>query len=777
MSVSIDEHPADEHEGADESARSVLASWLDDHAAGRCERADMEESFLSVCRKDPEASWDALALLDQYQRLGRVDAEIARDLKSRIAQLAVGAPKQSAPKPREARIEPTSGAGSSTRWRKAPAEQDAESIRTDESIHTDDIDVQPTAMRAAAPAHPPPEQDRVQDERLDDEESDVDDEADDEAADPVVMPAESIRRPPSAFADKAPALKRTPLPRNETRPVRSEPRIAPNVDARPRRSARQSAPPAAAAGKRVLRDRYELLAVLARGNTSTVYKALDRHRANLSESARYVAIKVLDADYDSRPETLAQLEREFHNAQSLSHPNIASVFDLDRDGSTYFIVMELLEGDLLTNILRRLDGRPMPRNNALGLIGSIGAALAHAHRRDIVHGDLKPRNVMVTSMGEVRVLEFGFAHARSLQGELDASHEGVSIGTPAYASAERVHGFEPDPSDDVYSLACIAYELLSGRHPYGGRSALLARAHGKRAQRISGLSQRQWHALQRALAWERAERKIDVVDLLGALGTADAPKEPVPPELLSLPDDVGARRRRMLGLVAMVVCAIALVTYFVTRIPPPLQHADLSIVVPKAPTSTDQSPPAMNTTSEEVVSPAESTAAAPKEAVPQPPSDRRPSAADRQAPAPARSEPRAEATTVAPSAAASARPETSAPPTPSSTIQFTKDTFVVTEGEPAVSLDVTRTGSARSAISFRWMVRSNSAEAGSDFAAIGAGLEQIPAGSRSATILIPLIGDSVVENTELFLVELEMVDESVALGELGHAAVIIVDDD
>jgi serine/threonine protein kinase len=777
MSVSIDEHPADEHEGADESARSVLASWLDDHAAGRCERADMEESFLSVCRKDPEASWDALALLDQYQRLGRVDAQIARDLKSQIAQLAVGAPKQSESQPRKARVEPTPATSGGTRWRKPPAERESKPIHTDESSHTDDIDVQPTAMRAAAPARPLPEQDRVQDEHLDEEEPDADDEEDDEAADPVVMPADSIRRQPSAFAGKAYESKRAPQPRNDTRPARHEPRVAAGVDARPRRSAPQGAAAAPAAGKRVLRDRYELLAVLARGNTSTVYKALDRHRANLSESARYVAIKVLDADYDSRPETLAQLEREFHSAQSLSHPNIASVFDLDRDGSTYFIVMELLEGDLLTNILRRLDGRPMPRENALGLIGSIGAALAHAHRRDIVHGDLKPRNVMITSMGEVRVLEFGFTHARSLQGELDASHEGVAIGTPAYASAERVHGFEPDASDDIYSLACIAYELLSGRHPYGGRSALLARAHGKRPQRISGLNHRQWHALQRALAWERAERKIDVVDLLGALGAADAPKEPVPPELLSLPDDVAARRRRMLGLVAAVVCAIALVTYFVTRIPPPLQSADLSIVVPSAPSSTDQSPPPMNTEGEEVVSPAQSTASASADSAPSRPNDGGSSRADRQARPPARTEPATGTSVVAPAAAGSARSEPSAPPAPSSTIQFTKDTFVVTEGEPAVSLDVTRTGSARSAISFRWVVRSNSAEAGSDFAAIGPGLEQIPAGSRSATILIPLIGDSVVENTELFLVELEAIDEGVALGELGHAAVIIVDDD
>jgi len=109
-----------------------------------------------------------------------------------------------------------------------------------------------------------------------------------------------------------------------------------------------------------------------------------------------VAVKVLKLDYQNSPAALAALEREFHQAQSLSHPNIVSVFDLDRDGDTYFIVMELLQGELLADVMARLRG-PMQRQHALALISSVGAALAHAHRRDIVHADLKPRNIMITS--------------------------------------------------------------------------------------------------------------------------------------------------------------------------------------------------------------------------------------------------------------------------------------------------------------------------------------------------------------------------------------------
>jgi serine/threonine protein kinase len=352
-------------------------------------------------------------------------------------------------------------------------------------------------------------------------------------------------------------------------------------------------------------------------------------------------------------------------------------------------------------------------------------------------------------------------------GEIDGAHDGVAIGTPAYASSERVHGFEPDPSDDVYSLACIAYELLSGRHPYGGRSALLARAHGKKPQRVPGLTHRQWHALQRALAWDRPDRKIDVADLLVALGATEVKSEAVPPELLSIPDDTGGRRRRMFGMIAAFAIAVALVFYFVTRIPPPLQSID----------ATDALPPAAQTDAEVITS--------------EPVAPARPTTGQgsTQSAPPANSAPTEEVTAPAiagassPAAIAPARASTpgAASSNPlaarSGSIQFEKDTFVVTESDGSVSLQVRRTGSTRGVLSFRWTLRSNSAEAGADYAGIGPGLEQIPSGVSSANVTIPLVSDAIVENTELFLVELEVLDEGVSIGELGHAAVIIVDDD
>src|SRR5690606_24476346 len=146
----------------------------------------------------------------------------------------------------------------------------------------------------------------------------------------------------------------------------------------------------------VLRGRYELLAVLGRSGDGIVYQAVDRHRAHLASEARQVAIKVLAGNYARAPESLARLEREFHQAQSLSHPNVVRIFDLDRDGDTYFIVMELLQGELLSELKTRLRGQPMQQQHALAIISAVGAALAHAHRRGIVHGDLRPDNIMLT---------------------------------------------------------------------------------------------------------------------------------------------------------------------------------------------------------------------------------------------------------------------------------------------------------------------------------------------------------------------------------------------
>ena len=704
MSVSIDKEAAD----GSEDARGALATWLDDYTAGRCNRADMQASFLEICRGNPEAPWDALALLDQYQRRGRVDVALARSLKSDIAQLVFGVANQTeaaSPEPAESLEAKASQAPADTtgsRWRKLAAQRDDEAAE-----HEPRFD--PTQFRREA--------------------------------DPLTRP---------------PAMQ--PAPRSAEREITA---------------------------RSILRDRYELQTMLGRGGAGTVYKAMDRHRGHLHDAAQCVAVKVLKLNYQQHPDALAELEREFHQAQSLSHPNIVSMFDLDRDGDTYFLVMELLQGELLADVLRRLEHQPMRRDRALAIVGSIGAALAHAHRRGVVHGDLKPRNVMITASGELKVLDFGFARGRPLEPWVgDAASDGFAAPqTPAYASAERVNGQELLPSEDVYSLACIAYELLSGVHPFGGRSAPLARAHGREPQRIANLSHKQWNGLRKALKWSRAERQIDVMELIGALGCAEVPQQVSRPEELTVADSIDASPvRRGLAIAAGILLAVAVAVGIVLserKLPQATSTAAEQPAASVPSESSLQPPPVENAAAEEsivepepqptetvvdsVATPAEPIAKVESE---NPPAGKAKPAAPKSAPAAAGSA-GTPAATVVNNGAGRGRQQ----------IQFDKDTYVATESDGSVTLTVRRTGSTSDEALFRWSLQSNSAEAGNDYAAIGPNVERIPAGSRTAVLTIPLVSDAIAENTELFLVELSTVDGGPELGELARAAVILVDDD
>lgn len=815
MSLSIDKDLGEQGE----NARAVLASWLDDYISGRCDRADMQAQFLSVCRSNPDAPWDALALLDQYQRRGRIDVALARSLKTDIAQLVFGVANQTetkedaAPDNHDTTDVTIDTTGS--RWRKLIADRDPDSINSEPAV------VDPSQRRGE-------DEMRASRRGRDDDATAFRRSRDDDATAFRREMDEPLTRPP-------PTLKPTDDESVLARERKEEPASSVHAHgpAPGDRPMRPSAVPPAGLKSDVLRERYELISILGRGSTGTVYKAVDRHRAHLDVTARCVAVKVLKLNFEDRPDELAQLEREFHEAQSLSHPNVVSVFDLDRDRNVYFIVMELLEGELLADILKRLDGQPMARHYALGIISSVGAALAHAHRRNVVHADLKPRNIMITSTGEVRVLDFGFSRDRPLDlHSASAAHEGP-VAAPAYASVERVNGSDPHPSDDVYSLACIAYELFSGRHPFGGRSAPLARAHGRQPQRIPGLSSKQQAVLQRSLLWTRGERRIDIVELLAGLGCGEASSRLGPPSELAVPVGAHSRWRRaaVAMLLALVLAAGGYMVWqygllpknLVNMLPvmPPLADRELQSEAAGASAAVDEpveqgdsvgSQP-LQTITPPTVEPVPSSQrpAKPAAAAPAPVQNGQPSSnatapaqsrADTQqrveverapvvpVPPPVREQPteqsaRAQAEQSANGAAGSGAPAAGSSSThPASAgaarpvvIQFDKDSYVTSEGDGSVRLIIRRTGSTRRDVSFTWNLRSNSAEMGSDFAGIGPGSERIPAGVREASITIPLVQDSIKETTELFLVELQVNEEGVTLGERSSAAVIIVDDD
>ena len=258
----------------------------------------------------------------------------------------------------------------------------------------------------------------------------------------------------------------------------------------------------------VLRERFVLVEELGRGGMGVVYKAFDRSRGDAKE--RYVALKILNEDFKRHPLAVRALQREARKAQKLAHPNIATVYDFDRDGGNVYMVMELLSGRSLDQVLREDGQRGIPIVPALSIVRSLAAALSYAHQQGIVHSDFKPSNAFLTRDGKVKVLDFGIARAapnlveRGEKTTFDAGQLGAI--SPAYASLEMLTGEEPDVRDDVYALACVTYELLTGTHPYRRIDAEKAHDSGLEPQVIRKLSRTQWRGLRQGLALRRADR-------------------------------------------------------------------------------------------------------------------------------------------------------------------------------------------------------------------------------------------------------------------------------
>ena len=274
----------------------------------------------------------------------------------------------------------------------------------------------------------------------------------------------------------------------------------------------------------VLRDRFVLEKVIGSGGMSIVFRALDRRREEAQDRQPHVAIKVLGDEFKRHPDALRALQRESRKTQRLAHPNIASVYDFDRDGSNVYMVMELLVGEPLDEMLRARGGVPLDRDDAMRKLREMGAALSHAHELGIVHSDFKPSNAFVTSSGETKLIDFGVARAtksRSADAKtvltmFDAGKLGAM--TVGYCSPDQMLGdSDPDPRDDIYALGVVAYELLSGRHPFDGRSALEAQHKGMSVEPIEGLTAGQNAALRAALAFRREQRTSSVDELLQGL--------------------------------------------------------------------------------------------------------------------------------------------------------------------------------------------------------------------------------------------------------------------
>jgi hypothetical protein len=301
---------------------------------------------------------------------------------------------------------------------------------------------------------------------------------------------------------------------------------------------------------------YEVVSALGAGGMGEVWRARD------TRLRREVALKVLPARFAHDAERLGRLQREARLLAAVSHPNIATLFGIEESGGAPVLVMELVEGQPLSERLR--EGR-LPLGEALGLAQQIAAALQAAHDKGILHRDLKPANVVVTEKGFVKLLDFGLAKALETESaggasalsdptrSAPATEAGQVLGTPCYMSPEQLKGREVDKRTDVWAFGCVLYEMLTGRRAF---------PHGSWAETASRVLEYapDWDALpretpagvssllRRCLEKSSDDRLRDVGDarleLLEAQTGGNAP--------------VLSPRRRWVAPVSLVACAAAI---------------------------------------------------------------------------------------------------------------------------------------------------------------------------------------------------------------------------
>jgi serine/threonine protein kinase len=301
---------------------------------------------------------------------------------------------------------------------------------------------------------------------------------------------------------------------------------------------------------------YELRSLLGRGGMGEVWRAHD------PRLKRDVAIKILPLVFAGDPDRVHRFEREAHAASALNHTNIVSIYDVGREQGFYWIVSELVEGETLSDLIKR---GPVPLKKLVDIGAQICDGLAAAHAAGIVHRDLKPGNIMLTRSGRVKILDFGLAKQRHpLSGTTqtsDLTGAGLVMGTPGYMSPEQVRSEDVDARSDLFSLGAILYEMLAGKPAFTGNSsieimhAVLNSEPREIPPKAPGPLVR---IIQRCLEKAPALRFQSAADLGFALGSVTDSMAPAVP---------GSKKRsRAVWLLAVaMLCAVAAIAVYLWR--------------------------------------------------------------------------------------------------------------------------------------------------------------------------------------------------------------------
>jgi len=312
---------------------------------------------------------------------------------------------------------------------------------------------------------------------------------------------------------------------------------------------------------------YKIVEKLGQGGMGIVYKAQD------TRLDRFVAVKILPAEWVSDPERRRRFVQEAKAASALNHPNIVTIHDFDSADDVRFIVMEYVPGRTLD---RLIGGRGMKLGEALGLAAQIADALAKAHAAGIVHRDLKPSNIMVTEHGAAKVLDFGLAKLTersptdeyALTASFDSApktEEGTIIGTVDYMSPEQAEGKKIDARSDIFSFGSVLYEMLTGKPPFRGetRASTLASIIGREPKPLReaapDLPDEVEHGVLRCLRKDPQRRWQHMDDLMAML--RDLKEDSDSGKLAAAPYAAPARRGRLPWLLAAAGLVLAVAVF------------------------------------------------------------------------------------------------------------------------------------------------------------------------------------------------------------------------